>query len=85
MKAKNREKYGVDFLFSYKPFRSRLKTIFLQKYGVDNPWKSHDIQKRIRKRYIYNGISFDSSPEIAYYVFLTDHKIKFTYHPNKFF
>lgn len=85
MKAKNREKYGVDFLFSYKPFRSRLKTIFLQKYGVDNPWKSHDIQKCIRKRYIYNGISFDSSPEIAYYVFLTDHKIKFTYHPNKFF
>ena len=36
----------------------------------------------MRKRYIYMSIPFDSVPEIAYYIWLTDHGVKFTYHPN---
>ena len=82
LKATNREKYGVDFVFSANTVKAKIKKTMLETYGVDNPWKSHDIQKRIKKRYTYNKISFDSMPEIACYIYLTDHNIEFTYQPK---
>lgn len=85
LKRNNRKKYGVDFIFQYEPFKKHLKQIFMQKYGVDNPWKANSIQKRIRKRYSYDNKNFDSMPEIACYIYLVDHKINFEYHPNKAF
>ena len=33
-------------------------------------------------KYIYNDIIFDSKPEIAYYIWLTDNNIKFIYKPK---
>mgnify|MGYP003433901365 CR=1 FL=1 len=32
--------------------------------------------------YSYNGIGFDSSWEVAYYIWLKDHNIEFEYHPS---
>ena len=34
------------------------------------------------RKYTYNGIMFDSSPEIAYYIWLSDNNIPFIYHPD---
>ena len=31
---------------------------------------------------MYNGIRFDSGPEIAYYIWLSDNNIEFTYQPK---
>lgn len=36
----------------------------------------------MRRKYTYNGIMFDSAPEIAYYIWLTDNNIQFKYHPS---
>lgn len=82
LKTTNREKYGVDFTFSAEIVKNKIKKTMFNKYGVDNPWKSHDVQKRIKKRYTYNNTSFDSMPEIACYIYLTEHNISFIYQPT---
>ena len=35
---------------------------------------------KTHKKYIYNNIKFDSSWELAYYIWLKDHNINFEYH-----
>lgn len=55
-----------------------------QRYGTDFAMQSNEIYSKANKRYIYNSIAFDSAPEIAYYIWLTDHHISFKYHPCAF-
>jgi len=47
----------------------------LEIYGVDHPSKSHEILCRTRGKYTYNGLNFDSAPEIAFYIWLIDNGI----------
>lgn len=62
-------------------FKEKREKTFLEKYGVKS---LTDIQKA-RRKYIYNNLNFDSSIELAYYIFLVDKKVPFEYHPNVFF
>lgn len=50
--------------------------------GVDHPSKSHEIRLKQSSKYTYKGIKFDSSWEIAYYIWLTDHNVRFEYQPK---
>jgi hypothetical protein len=61
--------------------QKREETI-LKNYGVTHTSKSHEILSKMRKKYIYNNLKFDSSWEIAYYIWLKDHNIEFEYQPN---
>lgn len=54
----------------------------LDKYGVSNPAKCHKIRLKSQTRYVYSGIGFDSSWEIAYYIWLSDNHIEFEYQPS---
>lgn len=70
----------------------KAKVTWLSKYSVDNPMKCRDIIQKaletkhfnvLRKRgLIYNNIYFDSTWELAYYIWLTDNKKDFTYQPQ---
>ena len=60
----------------------KFKHTCLEKYGVENPMKNHDIFKKTKKKYTFNDIEFDSAPELAYYIWLTDNNIDFEYQPN---
>lgn len=40
---------------------------------------------KISRSYLYNDIIFDSSWELAYYIWLNDNNIKFEYQPNIYF
>lgn len=44
----------------------------LSTYSVEHPMQSHEIAAKARKRYRYAGCSFDSAPEIAFYIWLSD-------------
>ena len=48
--------------------------------GYANPSHNPDVISKMRKRYTYQGQTFDSSWEIAYYIWLKDHNISFSYH-----
>lgn len=71
----NIEKYDVKNSFLVKDengIEKRIKT-YLKLYGYDHP---------TMVKYKYNELYFDSSWELAYYIWLKDHNVKFEYHPQ---
>jgi len=41
--------------------------------------KNSEIRKKTSHIYLYNGIFFDSSPELAFYIYLEDNQVNFEY------
>lgn len=74
IKQTNLKIYGVTCVLALQ--ENILKT---QQYIDDNFDK---IILRIRKQYTYNNIHFNSLPELALYIWLTDNNIKFEYQPK---
>ena len=76
------EKYGVSSYLEYSDFKEQSIKTCLEKYGVKYIGQSHDIHKKSKQKYTYNNINFDSSWELAYYIWLKDNNINFEYQPN---
>ena len=76
----NLKKYGAKYIFSSPIIQTRIKQTNIKTYGVDNPWKSPEIMRKCHQKYVFNGINFDSAPELALYIYLTDNDIQFQYH-----
>lgn len=68
-----------------KEIKQKTENTCLKKYGVKNVAQCRDIRIKSQSKYLYNGINFDSSWELAYYIWLTDNKISFVYQPNILF
>lgn len=81
-KQKYKEKTGYDSPNQNPAVKQKKIETFNSRFGVDNPMQNHDILVKQHKRYEYNGVNFDSSWELAYFIYLTDHNISFEYHPN---
>lgn len=77
MKQTKLKKYGDE---NYNNIE-QIKRTSLKKYGVENPGCSFESMSKSRSKLTYNGVNFQSTPELAYYIWLTDMKIKFEYHP----
>lgn len=75
-------KYGVKSTFAFDDVRQKSKKTMKKKYGVELPGLSSEIMAKAHGKYVYNNILFDSSWEIAYYIWLKDNNIDFEYHPN---
>lgn len=91
------EKYGVDHPSKNKEIKSKMVSSWakskdtmkekmqktcLEKYGVLYPMQNYDIQLKSKKKYTYNNIQFDSSWELALYIYCIDNNINFEYHPS---
>ena len=72
--------YGVDNYTKTNEYKLKTKNTCLEKYGVENPFQSNVCMHNARKRYLYDNKQFDSSWELAYYIWLKDHNIDFEYH-----
>ena len=70
------ERYGGCGFASVELLNKQQATM-QEKYGIVNAMESKDIIKSMRKRYTYDGKKFDSTWEIAFYIYLIDHKILF--------
>lgn len=66
-----------------KEMIEKTQQTMLKKYGVSNPSQVREFQAKKSQRYYYKGVKFDSKPELAYYIWLKDHNIDFTYHTEK--
>ena len=62
-----------------------MKKSFRKILGVDHPSQLHEIHLKMSTKYKFNGLKFDSKPEIALYIWLKDHNVEFEFHPNKVF
>jgi len=60
------------------------KITCMKLYGVEHIAQCPKFQNH-RSLYFYNNQYFDSKPELAYYIWLTDNKIKFEYHGSSYF
>ena len=78
MQATCMAKYGVAHALQSPEFLEKYKQTCLTKYGVEtNLQLTHEMAL-----YKYNGVLFDSSWEVAYYIWLMDNQIPFSYHPS---
>jgi len=58
-----------------KDCQNRTKATCLKKYGVTHHTQSQHYIRTAKKRYLYNNISFDSSWELAFYIWHIDQNI----------
>ena len=63
----------------------KIKQGLIKKYGVDNIQKLSVVHKYRKSNYFYNGIYFDSKPEIATYIYYKENGYDVMYHPDKYF
>ena len=49
--------------------QEKFKKTCLEKYGVEHPLQNRDIQLKLKKKYLYDGINFDSSWELAFWIY----------------
>lgn len=69
------EKYGTAYVSQVPEIKEKVRQTSLTKYGVTHYSKTFEFHNRIRKRYIYNDLAFDSLPELAVWVYCIDHNI----------
>lgn len=77
-------KYGYANPTQCPEIREKSKATNLVIYGVEYPIQAIAIQHKSRAKYHYDGLPFDSSWEIAYYIYLRDHHVRFKYHATTF-
>lgn len=72
------ERYGNENWLNPEKMKETMK----ERYGVENCMQNHNIFKKTKKRFYYKNITFDSIPEICYYIWLDDNNIEFEYQPD---
>ncbi len=77
-----RKNFGVDFPLQSPVVKRKSQQKCLSKYGVENSIQNYDVFRKARQKYFYDDTWFSSIPELAYYIWLTDHKIEFEYQPS---
>lgn len=85
------DRYGVDNYMKNEDNRKEWVKKTRQKTGYDNPMQNPKVKQKIIdtygrigrvKGYVYKDIHFDSSWELAYYIWLIDNNKDFIYHPS---
>lgn len=78
----NNERYNCDWGLQNQEIKNKSKNTLKRKYGVEHPSQVPEIQNNKESKYHYDNKCFDSSWELAFYIWLKDHKIRFEYHPK---
>lgn len=63
------DKYGDVVTFGTNAF----KDIMLKKFGVEHSRQYHDIQRKAKSNYMYDDMYFNSSWELAVYIYGKQH------------
>jgi len=63
------EHYGVDSPFQSKEILNICRQNNIKKYGYEWVSQSSEFQSKIRKKYNYDNLTFDSSDEVYFYIY----------------
>lgn len=77
-------RYGSENIWSSEYGKQKIKQTNLERYGVENPQQNHEIHVKTMKHYKYDSLNFDSSWELAVYIYCSDHNIHIEREPVKF-
>lgn len=78
------ERYGTENVWSSEYGKQKIKETNLQRFGCENPQQNHEIHVKTMKHYKYDSLNFDSSWELAVYIYCIDHKIHIEREPIRF-
>lgn len=81
-KRTNLKNRGVEYPLQSKESINKMQQTTFNKYGVYNVAQVSWIQKKQHQRYLFDSKSFDSAPEIAFYIYLKDNNMQFEYQPD---
>ena len=82
-KLKNNKKLGVDWPAQSKAIQDKMKSTYFERTGYENAMQNPEDRYKCRTgKYDYKGINFDSSWELAFYIWLEDNDKQFIYHPH---
>ena len=70
----------AELLAQIEECKQLRKDTYMHRTGYDHPKHNPEVDNS-KKNYFYNGVYFDSSWELAYYIWLNDNSIEFMYHP----
>lgn len=84
IKNTNYQRYGASTPFANKQILAKCRQTNLEKYGVKNPFQCADFKYKAWKKYYYKGLKFDSSWELALYIFAKDHNVPIIHEPVRF-
>ena len=81
IKNTNNIRYGGNSPACSRETIQKMKNTMKERYGVENAILNHNIFIKTRQKYYYDGRYFDSSWELAYYIWLKDNNADFEYQP----
>ena len=76
-----KEKFGSDCFLHTTAYKQRMAEL----YGGENPVYCDSILSKMKRKYTFENLHFDSTWEIAYYIWLKDNSKNFEIHPKKHF
>ena len=74
--------YGVKHAMMSLEIQEKAAETTLRHFGVRYPMQNHDIRVKSQARYERDGIRFDSKPELALYIYLSETGADFEYQPD---
>lgn len=80
----NLEKYGTKYTLQADTVREKIKNTCMTLYGAPCALASSSFQKYRRSRFVANKLMFDSLPELALYLYASDHHEKIIRLPTTF-
>lgn len=78
--AKGNDKMAEANRKNAKRRAKKLKKTYLERTGFLHPSQNPEVALLKNKKYTYKEINFDSSWELAYFIWLSDNKKKFSFH-----
>lgn len=76
------DRYGTKYPCQLDTVKEKSKQTNLDKYGVEYFAQSTEAAKYHKTKYFYNELNFDSSWELAYYIYCVDHNVPVILHPT---
>lgn len=96
MFSTNKIKYGNKCSLNGVSIREKREQTWVDRYGTKHPWSNKEIHQKcvettfnifgrinVFSKYRYDNETFDSSWELAFYIYLKEHNIRFNYHNEK--
>ena len=72
IKQTNLERYGSERPMNSESVRNKQKQTCLTRYGTEYYLQSEEAAKNRKQKYVYMGQSFDSKPELAFFIWCKD-------------
>lgn len=85
IKLHNLENYGVEYNWQRADVKQHIKETNKRLYGYEHAMQNPEIRSKMMSNIKYNDRSFDSYPELCFYIWLVDNDISFEFQPKTLF